>query len=1016
MRIATGLLLVLLLFYKGVSSQAIIINEVQINPAGFTSTQQHREWIEIQNISLKDTTDINGWYLRTDLNDNLSSPIWGDAPIISWDSRYPGTTPKINGSNASTLVTTKTILPPGYFAIILDPTWNSSSLTNISLPDSCIVFTINTLNNFGSSSITIPSDGLLNNSEDIIWLYDGDPSNISSQLIDSVSWKNNTQASGYTLQRDRDCLFKWNKNAPVQSTGGYNADIDSSISSSMSPGVPNYVKATPIIYGDDTICFGDSTHFEINYKKMGCGMYSLKWNFDDPLSGKKNLIQQKFSVAHLYTDTGTYAVSLIIHNGELFDTVYKNIYVAPMPEVNLGKDTLICPYSTSTIVLNAGTGNYNYLWQDSSSSSTYTASTAGLYVVQVSSSAACKVSDSINVDFYAATKLNLGNDTVLCQGIAVIKLDAGKSFANYQWNNGFKGAIFSVNKPGIFSVTVTDINGCKQSDTISIIKNNIAPIDLNPSATMCKGKSLLIDPNGFFASYLWSTGSTDTALTVTKVGTYLLSVKDSNGCSSKDSITITSDPVKAVALGKDSLICKGDTVKLDATNKYTSYLWSTGESSSSIQVSLVGSYSISVKDKFGCSSSDTIKIHNSAVSEVNLGDDKYLCDGDSATLKAGPNYSSYSWSTTEISSSIVVNTATQFSVLVTDSNGCQSSDSILVIINPLPIVSFLFNNICQGDTVHFTNQSAYGFYLWNWGDQSYSSDKNPYHIYDSAGTYNVSLITADQNGCVDSLSQTVTVFPLPSIAIQANPIEGCPPLNVDFSNASTNAISYEWNFGDLSTSTDTNPSHLFSQSGLYDVSLTAISNDGCKADSVYQQLIQVFELPTVNFTFIPNDPDMLSSVIQFTNSASIDVISWQWFFGDGESDSDENPLHMYRDTGTFNISQVVINNNGCSDTTIQQIHIDPVYAFYVPSSFTPNGDGKNDFFVPKGLKIDASTFYMGIYDRWGNLVFTTNDFTNGWNGKINNINAPSEIYTWLFRFNEESGKEHFYRGNVALLR
>ena len=335
---------------------------------------------------------------------------------------------------------------------------------------------------------------------------------------------------------------------------------------------------------------------------------------------------------------------------------------------------------------------------------------------------------------------------------------------------------------------------------------------------------------------------------------------------------------------------------------------------------------------------------------------------------------------------------------------------------PLPLVSFIFNNVCENDTVNFTNLSSNGNYYWNWGDQSSSPLKETYHIYKTSGSYTINLITTDQNGCIDSLSQNITVYPSPNILFGADTLIGCQPLSVNFSNNSLNADSFYWSFGDGIISTDTTPSHLFSQSGLYDITLTGISKYGCIITQINSQFINVFQLPTAAFSSSPNEPDLLTSLIQFSNTSTNDVVLWQWNLGDGGIEDDENPTHMYMDTGTFNITQIVINNNGCSDTINQQIHIEPIYTLYVPSSFTPNGDGKNDFFVPKGMKINTETFYMSIYDRWGKLIFETNDFLNGWNGSINGNIARIGIYIWKIYFYEYPDKKHLIKGNVSLVR
>lgn len=724
--------------FKGLNSysQSLIISEVLFNPCcggnGNGNVQTVREWIEIQNVSYADTVDISGWYIRTDLNNNIYSPIWGDAEIQSWENCNPSTFPNVSGSNSGTFKTNTTKIYPGQYALIIDPTWNSSAIDTIAFPDSCIILTVKNYLNMGSNDFNVPNNGLLNNPEDLIYLYNGNPINSTSLLIDSLSWIGNIQKPGFSLQLDDDCTYRWHNSVAFKSSGGYEADTNNSILADITPGSSNFNKKSSSISGPDTVCLGDSASFSVSIF-YPCLPNLLHWNFGEPLSGLNNTAQQLTQAKHAFISQGTHTVSLAMQVGELKDTAYKDVYVIAPPPVNIGNDTAICN----------------------------------------------------------------GNSFILNAGI-----------------------------------------------------------------------------------------------------------------------------------------------------EHVSYIWSTGDTNSIIIVDSSGNYMVTAIDKDGCSISDSIQIE----------------------------------------------------------------------VMPLPLVSFQFNNICQNDTVYFKNQSANGSYFWDWGDQTYSNLKETYHIYDSVGSYTINLTTTDLYGCIDSLSQDIIVYPIPNILIDVPITEGCQPLYVDFANATTDAVFYFWHFGDGDTSLLVNPSHLFTQSGIYNVSLTAISSNGCSSFQEYLQLINVFPAPTALFTTYPDKADILSPGITFTDMSS-NVVTWQWDFGDNTKDSSQNPVHLYADTGTYEISLVILNDYGCTDTAYQQIIVDPIYTFYVPSSFTPNQDGKNDFFVPRGMKINAETFYMGIFNRWGKLIYESNDLQNGWNGTINGSDAPTSVYNWLIQFVEDGSEEiHKYRGRLTLIR
>jgi gliding motility-associated-like protein len=943
MRLSFSSILAYLLLHNTYSfSQSIIINEVQFNPCCGSIPQYQREWIELQNLSLIDTFDLTDYFLRTDLNNNLSAPIYGDVRIVCWETRNSGTMPLVS-SNSYALKTNTSKILPGEIVLIIDPTWNSYSSGLIALPDSCKIYTIESTLNFGADGAGPPDNGLLNNVEDIIFLYDGDPALSQSVLIDSLSWKNSAQQGDYTLQRDNDCLFKWHNDAANSSTGGYNADFDKSIISMQSPGLPNFNDTfSKAIVGPDTICYGEIASFEYVFSS-DCRPYFISWDFGDVKSGIQNYTSHQSQVTHMFSDSGTYNITMIFKMGQINDTLNKSIYVSMPPSVFLGNDTSIC--NPNKITLNAGAGNYTYLWQNGDSSQFYQVDSHGVYYVEVQNEMGCSSYDTILINYSEAPKLDLGNDTLLCSYKDSLELNAGIGYASYAWSNGSHNYSILVNQTGTYSVIATDSNGCISSDSVLIKVNSIA----------------------------------------------------------------------SVFIGNDTSLCSDNSLILYAGPNYSLYKWSTLESDSSITVYLAGSYYVDVTDLNGCPSSDTIQLSNYSTLKIDLGQDINICNGDSVEINAGSDYTSYLWSTGELSSSIYIDSASTCSVIVKDKNGCESLDTVLISISPLPLVSFYFNPICEGDTVYFINQSGGESYTWNFGDQTYSNDLAPNHIYETAGTYSIKLVAIDHHACRDSSSQTINIYPIPDVSFLSNTKEGCPNLSVEFYNTTLDAVTYLWDFGNGDFSTEENPAYLFTQSGFYDVSLSATNSYGCSNNYTSVQYIQIFPIPQAHFESSEQMMDILSSSVYFTD-LSIDATSWIWDFDDGETGTDQNPQHIFKDTGTFEVLLTVLNNYECADTSTQQISIGDVHTFYIPTSFTPNGDGKNDYFFPKGIGINYETFQMEIFNRWGNLLFQANDFERGWDGKKGSQYAKEDTYIWQIYFKELSGKKHYYTGNVNLIR
>ena len=161
--------------------------------------------------------------------------------------------------------------------------------------------------------------------------------------------------------------------------------------------------------------------------------------------------------------------------------------------------------------------------------------------------------------------------------------------------------------------------------------------------------------------------------------------------------------------------------------------------------------------------------------------------------------------------------------------------------------------------------------------------------------------------------------------------------------------------------------------------------------------------------------------VQFTNASSADVTKWFWYFGDGDSinPNEINPLHMYPNITTPEIYTAllkVVNGFGCTDTVSHIIIIGDDWTFYIPNSFTPNGDGKNETFNAQGVNL--LNYNMKIFDRWGNLIFITQDINSGWDGRANHGSdiAQQDVYVWQVSFKDILGKTHNEVGNVTLIR
>lgn len=234
------------------------------------------------------------------------------------------------------------------------------------------------------------------------------------------------------------------------------------------------------------------------------------------------------------------------------------------------------------------------------------------------------------------------------------------------------------------------------------------------------------------------------------------------------------------------------------------------------------------------------------------------------------------------------------------------------------------SSICEGNTVSLKNNTVLDSgiiskYLWKFGNGDTSSNSNPVYKYQSPGNYTITLYATTYNSCTDSISKSITVYPRAEVKFSAQ--DNCANEPLNFTNSTSishGKVNYLWNFGDGTTSTDSLPTKAFSTAGIYDITLYVTSNFGC-TDSA-SQTITIYPLPKASFT-VKNY--CIDSAVQFVNNTSISVgtVSYIWQFGDGNSSVNASPSHIYAQPGTYTVKLIAISNNGCKDSTSQNVTI-----------------------------------------------------------------------------------------------
>ena len=247
---------------------------------------------------------------------------------------------------------------------------------------------------------------------------------------------------------------------------------------------------------------------------------------------------------------------------------------------------------------------------------------------------------------------------------------------------------------------------------------------------------------------------------------------------------------------------------------------------------------------------------------------------------------------------------------------------------------------------------------------------------------------------------------------------------------------YFWDFGDGYTSNEPDSTtHVYSVAGNYDVTLVVTSDEGCVDSVIKPGVVNAYALPSADFMMTqngtllnPNVTSILSPTIDFVNTSSSNVDSVIWDFGDpasglNNSSNAMNPSHMFSDTGTYSVTLTVYTVEGCVDVIIQDIIVEGEYMLFAPNAFTPNDDGDNDFFLPKGIGVEGESFELFVYDRWGDLIaevsgIFSDDITIGWDGRANQGKdiAQIDVYVWVINTKDINGDRHQYVGHVTLLK
>ena len=714
--------------------------------------------------------------------------------------------------------------------------------------------------------------------------------------------------------------------------------------------------------------------------------------------------------------TTTYTVTGYDGTGAAIGTDQLDVTVNPNPIVNAGADQSICDGDAVTL---SGAGATSYVWDNGVTNGTAFNPAVGTvtYTVTGTDGNGCVNTDAVDVVVNAIPAVNGGPDLTICEGTSVTLSGSGAN--SYVWNNGVTDATAFTPAVGTLNyiVTGTSAAGCINTDNVDVTVNPNPIVNAGVDQAVCEGTAITLAGTGAVA-YVWDNGVTDNSSFTPAVGnvTYTVVGTDANGCTASDLVDVLVDAIPTVDAGVDQLVCDGTPVTLSASGT-NSYVWDNGVTDGVAFTPALGTitYTVTGTSVAGCTNTDMVDVTVNPAPVVNAGVDQTVCAGIAVTLN-GSGATSYVWDNgvTDGASFIPSVGTTTYTVTGTTA-GCSASDVVNVTVNPIPTISAgADQTICEGDSFTMTTSNPNGAVLvWDNGvTEGLAFNPTATAVY---------TVTATLNSCTSTDNITISVNPIPSVLFDGMDLSGCDVLPVDFRNlTSTGGTNCFWDFGDGNTSTSCgNQTHTYTSPGVYTVSLTVSDAAGCTGTYSIADYVVVYDSPIAAISANQYVITNFDTEVDFSNQ-SINGTAYNWTFGNSGSSIEENPLFVFGEKpgGGYNVVLVVTGDGGCTDYTETYITYNEDPTFYVPSTFTPNGDAYNNSFKPVFTAgYDYYDYHMTLFNRWGEVVFESFNSDYGWSGSYGDHTVMDGTYIWQITFKAlDSDKKTSIRGHVTVLK
>ncbi len=767
------------------------------------------------------------------------------------------------------------------------------------------------------------------------------------------------------------------------------------------------VKADFSIEPSKNLCFKGNNYTFKNNSSTNSTPMSYIWSFGD---GQSSTLT---SPSKSYNTADSFNIRLITSSAEgCKDTLTKGlrIYPSPVPEFNIN-DSLQCIRShsfkfTNTTTLSSGSMNYNWTFGDDSSSTSNNPTKAynsfGNYTVKlkVTSDQNCTDSTSKNVSVFEMPVARFSvNDSDQCVKNNLFSFLNNSSISSgtnsYAWNFGDNSTsnITSPNKAYdsaknfLVRLIASSNKNCKDSAFKPVVNyaQPFAKFNINDSA-QC------------FRSHLFSFA---------------------NNSSDFDSIVYNWE------------FGNGDKIKTkDPNYQYNSIGFFTTK--------------LSIVTKYGCMDSmfKNLEVCPMPISDFTMNDNNSCLKGNQFSFKNESLISDsstliYKWDLGDGTQSNWINLSHQYktfgdyviNIIATSNNGCKDTVNKNISVYEHPKINFTINNkqacllnnkfILKDITKHTSNIKNWDwiFYKANSGKDSIFNTSSMELKFNKIGKYNYQLIITDSNSCQDTIRESINVFPQSSLNFNTDTVcNGNKNTFISNNNIDTGFITeLKWHFGDGLNDNKPNTTHAYKVAGRYNIMLTSTNSFGCKDTLIKYKSAQSREIPTTSFTYEKKLDSLTYTGYQFkSNSIGISNLDHFWTYNTNETSTLKNPYILFADSGMKSVKLEVKDEFGCKDETEKWIKAMPEIVVYIPNAFTPNEDGINDFFKPFGIVYNKEYEWI-IINRWGELIFKSNNQMQGWNGKIKDKLVPEGVYAYLLKVTTAQNKQLKFAGTFHLI-